>query len=72
MIAAQFCTNKVSGAHIVYVLITNVINTYALVKYILYIINMCLNKVISLSLSLSLSLLFTDLVARYKTLVTLF
>ena len=47
MIAAQFCTNKVSGAH--NVLITNVINTYALVKYISYIINMCLNKVISLS-----------------------
>ena len=52
MIAAQFCTNKVSRAHMIYVLITNVINTYALVNYIIYIINMCPNKVISLSLSL--------------------
>ena len=50
MIAHNFALIRSPG-HI-YVLITNVINTYALVKYIIYIINMCPNKVVSLSLSL--------------------
>ena len=54
-----------SPGHI-YVLITNVINTYALVKYILYIINMCLNKVISLLLSLSLSLSNQTNLEKYR------
>ena len=47
MIAAPIALIRSPGR--IYVLITNVNHTYVLVKYILYIINMCLNKVISLS-----------------------